>query len=122
MLVLTFGAGYIPAFRGDITINYALYGMQKISSKCYWQGSSVWTLDSRRAARLCSRSTIQILNSTCSLPYNIHWYGENVRRNRKAVAADTFLPLPQMTPEEQKQFQSIAEKHGQKLYPQDYLD
>ena len=31
MLVLTFGAGYIPAFRGDVTINYALYGMQKLA-------------------------------------------------------------------------------------------
>jgi quercetin dioxygenase-like cupin family protein len=40
----------------------------------------------------------------------------------KPVAADTFLPPPQMTPEEQKQFQSIAEKYGQKVYPPDYLD
>jgi hypothetical protein len=40
----------------------------------------------------------------------------------KPVPADTFLPQPQMTPEEQKQFQSIAEKYGQKVYPQDYLD
>jgi quercetin dioxygenase-like cupin family protein len=40
----------------------------------------------------------------------------------KPVAADTFLPPPQMTPEEQKQVQSIAEKYGQKLYPPDYLD
>lgn len=40
----------------------------------------------------------------------------------KPVAAGTFLPLPQMTPEEKKQFQSIAEKYGQKLYPSDYLD
>jgi quercetin dioxygenase-like cupin family protein len=40
----------------------------------------------------------------------------------KPVAADTFLPTPQMTPKEQKQFQSIAEKYGQKLYPPDYLD
>jgi hypothetical protein len=38
------------------------------------------------------------------------------------VAADAFLPPPQMTPKEQKQFQSIAEKYGQKLYPPDYLD
>jgi quercetin dioxygenase-like cupin family protein len=40
----------------------------------------------------------------------------------KPVAADTFLPPPQMTPEEQKRVQSIAEKYGQKLYPSDYLD
>ncbi len=40
----------------------------------------------------------------------------------KPVTADTFLPQPQMTPEEQKQIKSIAEKHGQKLYPPDYLD
>jgi hypothetical protein len=39
----------------------------------------------------------------------------------KQVAAHTFL-LPQMTPEEQKQFQSIAQKYGQKVYPPDYLD
>jgi hypothetical protein len=38
----------------------------------------------------------------------------------KPVAADTFLPHPQMMPEEQKQFQSITEKHGQKVYPPDY--
>jgi hypothetical protein len=35
----------------------------------------------------------------------------------KPVAPNTFLPLPQMTPEEQKRVQSIAEKYGQKLYP-----
>jgi quercetin dioxygenase-like cupin family protein len=40
----------------------------------------------------------------------------------KPVAANTFLPPPQMTPKEQKQAQSIAEKYGQKLYPPDYLD
>jgi quercetin dioxygenase-like cupin family protein len=40
----------------------------------------------------------------------------------KPIAANTFLPPPQMTPKEQKQFQSIAEKYGQKLYPPDYLD
>jgi quercetin dioxygenase-like cupin family protein len=40
----------------------------------------------------------------------------------KPVAADTFLPPPQMTPEELKRLQSIAEKYGQKLYPPDYLD
>jgi hypothetical protein len=40
----------------------------------------------------------------------------------KPVAADTFLPIPQMTPEELKRLQIIAEKYGQKLYPPDYLD
>ena len=25
------GAGYIPAFGGDVTINYAFYGMQKLA-------------------------------------------------------------------------------------------
>ena len=39
----------------------------------------------------------------------------------KPVAANTFLPPPHMTLEEQKQIQSIAEKYGQKLYPPDYL-
>jgi hypothetical protein len=33
------------------------------------------------------------------------------------VAANTFLPPPQMTPKEQKQAQSIAEKYGQRLFP-----
>ena len=40
----------------------------------------------------------------------------------KPVAADTFLPPPQMILEELKRLQSIAEKYGQKLYPLDYLD
>jgi quercetin dioxygenase-like cupin family protein len=40
----------------------------------------------------------------------------------KPVAADTFLPIPQMTPEELERLQSIAEKYGQKLYPPDYFD
>lgn len=40
----------------------------------------------------------------------------------KPVEADTLLPIPQMTPEELKQLQSIAEKYGQKLYPPDYFD
>lgn len=40
----------------------------------------------------------------------------------KPVVANTFLPPPHLTPEEQKQLQSIAEKYGQKLYPPDYLD
>jgi quercetin dioxygenase-like cupin family protein len=40
----------------------------------------------------------------------------------KPVAADTLLPIPQMTPEELKRLQSIAEKYGQKLYAPDYFD
>jgi hypothetical protein len=40
----------------------------------------------------------------------------------KPVAADTFLPRQEMTPEELKQFQNVAEKYGAKLYPPDYLD
>lgn len=40
----------------------------------------------------------------------------------KPVAPGTFLPRPKMTLEEQKQVQSIAERHGQTLYPPDYLD
>jgi quercetin dioxygenase-like cupin family protein len=40
----------------------------------------------------------------------------------KPVAQGTFLPRPKMTPEEQKQIQSIAERYGQTLYPPDYLD
>jgi quercetin dioxygenase-like cupin family protein len=40
----------------------------------------------------------------------------------KPVAANTLLPIPQMTHEELKHLQSIAEKYGQKLYPPDYFD
>jgi quercetin dioxygenase-like cupin family protein len=40
----------------------------------------------------------------------------------KPVEADTLLPIPQMTSEELKRFQFIAEKYGQKLYPPDYFD
>ncbi len=32
-----------------------------------------------------------------------------------------FLPPPEMTPEKEKELKEIAEKHGQKLYPPDYL-
>ncbi len=38
------------------------------------------------------------------------------------VAAGQFLPKPEMTPDMQKKFESIAEKYGQKLFPPDYLD
>jgi quercetin dioxygenase-like cupin family protein len=40
----------------------------------------------------------------------------------KPVSANTLLPNPQMTPEELKRLQSIAEKYGQKLFPPDYID
>jgi len=40
----------------------------------------------------------------------------------RPVPADTFLPPSQMTPEELKRIESIAEKYGAKLYPPDYLD
>jgi quercetin dioxygenase-like cupin family protein len=40
----------------------------------------------------------------------------------KPIDPGTFLPRPKMTPEEQKQVQSIAERYGQTLYPPDYLD
>lgn len=39
----------------------------------------------------------------------------------KPVEADTLLPIPQMTHEELKRLQSIAEKYGQELYPPDYF-
>ena len=39
----------------------------------------------------------------------------------KPVAAGTLLPIPQMTPEELKRLQGIAEKYEQKLYPPDYF-
>ena len=31
MPILAVEAGYIPAFGGDVTINYALYGMQRLA-------------------------------------------------------------------------------------------
>lgn len=37
------------------------------------------------------------------------------------VAADAFLPPPAMNPEALKKLQAIAEKHGQIVYPPDYL-
>ncbi|MBC6109121.1 cupin domain-containing protein [Pedobacter fastidiosus] len=37
------------------------------------------------------------------------------------VEANVFLPPPEMNPELIKKFEAIAEKHGQKLYPPDYL-
>jgi quercetin dioxygenase-like cupin family protein len=40
----------------------------------------------------------------------------------KPVAADTLLPIPQLTPEDLKRFQSIAERYGQKLYQPAYFD
>jgi quercetin dioxygenase-like cupin family protein len=38
------------------------------------------------------------------------------------VAADSFLPPPVMTPESVKKLRAIAEKHGQIVYPPNYLD
>jgi quercetin dioxygenase-like cupin family protein len=38
------------------------------------------------------------------------------------VAADSFLPPPVMTAESIKKLQAIAEKHGQIVYPSNYLD
>jgi quercetin dioxygenase-like cupin family protein len=40
----------------------------------------------------------------------------------KPVEANTLLPIPQMTLEELKRLQIIAEKYGQKLYLPDYFD
>ena len=40
----------------------------------------------------------------------------------KPVQAGTFLPVPDMNPDEQQRLQGIAEKYGQKLFPPDYLD
>ena len=40
----------------------------------------------------------------------------------KPVALGEFLPPPPMDPESAKKLQEIAEKHGQKVYPPDYLD
>ncbi len=39
----------------------------------------------------------------------------------KTVSPGTFLPPPTMNPEEEKKMQAIAEKHGQKVYPPDFL-
>ena len=38
------------------------------------------------------------------------------------VEGDTILPPPPMGPEEMKRLQVLAEKHGQTLFPPDYLD
>ena len=40
----------------------------------------------------------------------------------KPVAAGQFLPPPPMTPNDMKRLQEIAEKHGQQIFPPDYLD
>ncbi len=39
----------------------------------------------------------------------------------KPVAAGTFLPPPDMGPEDQERLRGIAEKYGQELFPPDYL-
>lgn len=39
----------------------------------------------------------------------------------KPVSAGEFLPPPHMDPESIKKLIAIAEKHGQKVYPPDYL-
>ena len=38
------------------------------------------------------------------------------------VAWKQFTPPPEMTPQEQRRITEIAERHGQKIYPPDYLD
>ena len=38
------------------------------------------------------------------------------------IPAGTFLPPPVLTAETIAKLQALAEKHGQKLYPPDYLD
>ena len=40
----------------------------------------------------------------------------------KPVPPGTFLPLPDMGPEEQQRMQAIGDKYGQKMFPPDYLD
>lgn len=40
----------------------------------------------------------------------------------RPVAAGTFLPPPEMNEEDLKSLKISAEKHGQKLYPPNYLD
>lgn len=40
----------------------------------------------------------------------------------KPVALGKFLPPPPMDPESARKLQELAEKHGQKVYPPDYLD
>ncbi len=39
----------------------------------------------------------------------------------KPVQPGQFLPPPQLSPEDQKHMQAVAEKYGQKLYPPNYL-
>lgn len=40
----------------------------------------------------------------------------------KPVEAGTFLSRPELNEEELKKLKTIAEKHGQRLFPLDYLD
>ncbi len=46
---------------------------------------------------------------------------EFFREIGKPVAFGEFLPVPEMDADEMKRLEAIAEKHGQKLFPPDYL-
>ena len=52
------------------------------------------------------------------VPAGLEKFFEEIGR---PVAAGTFLPPPEMTPEAQKQLQGTAEKYGQQVFPPDYF-
>ena len=60
--VLAVGAGYIPSFGGNVTINYAFYGMHALAQNVRgWRSSQLGSLDSRRVPRLCNKTARQFL-------------------------------------------------------------
>lgn len=64
--------------------------------------------------------TDQIAHLLCIVvPAGLETFFEEIG---KPVGAGQFLPPPPMDPEAAKKLQEIAEKHGQKVYPPDYLD
>ncbi|MBB6130612.1 cupin domain-containing protein [Mucilaginibacter lappiensis] len=64
--------------------------------------------------------TDQIAHLLCMVvPSGLDTFFEEIG---KPVGYGEFLPPPPMDPESVKKLQSIAEKHGQKVYPPEYLD
>jgi len=64
--------------------------------------------------------TSEIAHLLCTVvPAGLETFFEEVG---KPVALGEFLPPPPMDLESAKKLQEIAEKHGQKVYPPDYLD
>lgn len=65
-------------------------------------------------------NTDKITHLLCLVvPSGLETFFEEIGR---PVGYGEFLPPPPMDPESVKKLQAIAEKHGQKVYPPDYLD